>query len=311
MPLTEQIADLWKPLIDIVNDCSSRWRTFSLDALDFVLPHLVGDSKGVCILECLRVGSSCYNSQQSSYQFSLRDVTLIPIEVVSFATPLRSIDDNWSNLTTAEIENLHVYECLVLLQKAQRLTTGEFNQLRTGRDKHLLPPGSIIHDALRCLSLFSDDSEAPRQLLDNLTLPSLVDLTYDTSSNSPKSVSAFLQRSASAWRLTALSILHWGGSHNLLTVASHLQAVKRLEYYRDFYDCLQLLNGPITTIEGKDVPDLLPNLHEVSIFHEVLPWRLLADLFLFHPLSILSVHLTKVKRNCGWTMSPPVVSKVS
>ena len=127
----EQIVDLWKPLIDIVNDCSSRWRTFSLDAPDFVLPHLVGDGKGVCILECLRVGSSCYNGQQSSYQFSLRDVTLIPIEVVSFATPLRSIDVNLSNLTTAEIENLHVYECLVLLQKAQRLTTGEFNQLRT------------------------------------------------------------------------------------------------------------------------------------------------------------------------------------
>ena len=49
------------------------------------------------------------------------------------------------------------------------------------------------------------------------------------------------------------------------------QAVKRLEHYGDFDDCLQLLNGPISTIEDKDVPNLLPNLREVSIFHEVLP----------------------------------------
>ena len=82
----EDNLDVWKPLIDIVNGCSNRWRTFVVDVPDFVLPYIVGNGGPTSILKCLKVGPD-FSFERPSIGFSLTNSLPMPSELVLSAMP--------------------------------------------------------------------------------------------------------------------------------------------------------------------------------------------------------------------------------
>ena len=276
-PLTEENVDLWKPLIDIVNGCSSRWRTFNTDAPDLVLSYIKGDGRGTCILESLEV----VGARRSPRRFSLTNATPAPSQLISRATPLSSIDIDLSNLTTVEIEGLCVNEWIVLLAKAPHLTTCEVGVLHPGQDKSLPPPKPMRHRGIRSLKI--SNQQSTEKFLDLLTLPSLVSLSYDSDYNSRKNVSTFLERSACNLRTLYDST---GRFRDLLVLAPHLQTLERLEYFMNPDD-----GAPLRRANG-DGSTLLPNLREVLIHDGSVPWRHLVDFISLCPLKTLTVRVS-------------------
>ena len=283
VPLTEEYVDEhYKPLIDIANGCSSRWRTFNLSGAGFVLAYITGDGQGTCILECLKIRGAYDRSD--SPRFSLTNAIPIPSQLLSSAMPLRSIGIDWSNLITIEIGDLYVNEFLVLLRWAPRLTRCTLNSLEDGSDEHLPPPTPTHHHTLRELDIrMLDLRQTAEQLLNLLILPSLSSLLYDSKYNSLENVVAFLDRSAS--RLTTFSDLN-GDFHDLLVLAPHLQALERLEYPGSSVGGVQL------PIRGDEIgQNIFPNLRQLLLHSRPIVWCLLADLILLCPLKTLTIHV--------------------
>jgi len=282
----EDNLDVWKPLIDIVNGCSNRWRTFVVDVPDFVLPYIVGNGGPTSILKCLKVGPD-FSFERPSIGFSLTNSLPMPSELVLSAMPLRSIDIGWSNLTAVGINDFYVNECLVLLRWAPRLVTFAINGLRPGQDKILLAPATTTHNTLERLAIFGiGEKQTAQQLLDLLILPSLVDLSYDSRPNPLENVSAFLQRSCC--RLTVLRVINRDHDHfSKMAPASGLQALENLEYHGYLDDCLHCLNR---ATNGGDGSIFFPSLRRLAIWDEPKNWSGLADLFLSRPLKTLSIH---------------------
>ena len=280
VPLTD--TDIWKPLIDIANGCSSRWRTFSVYGAGLVLAYITGDGQGTCILECLKIRGA-YDRSDSS-RFSLTNAIPMPSQLVSSTMPLRSIDIDWSNLITIEIGELYVNEFLVLLRWAPRLTRCTLNSLEDGSDEHLPPPTPTHHHTLQELDIrMLDVRQTAEQLLNLLILPSLSSLFHDSKFNSLENVAALLDRSAS--RLTTFSDLN-GDFHDLLVLAPHLQALERLEYPGSPVGGVQL------PIRGDEIGrNIFPNLREISLQNRRIFWCLLADLILLCPLKTLTIHV--------------------
>jgi len=214
VPLTEEYVDMWKPLIDMVNGCSSRWKSFNLCASDLVLAYITGDSRGTCMLEYLKVDpllgvldrrSSV--DKRSSHRFSLTNAIPMPCELVSIAMPLRSIDIDWSSLIIIEIGNLYLNEFLVLLRRAPRLTRCKLNDFQSGQDEHLPSPTPTHHHTLQELDIQDPrEQQIAEQLLGLVILPSLISLSYDSECNSRENVAAFLDRSGC--RLTTFHDVH-------------------------------------------------------------------------------------------------------
>ena len=140
--VTEANIDLWEPLIDIVNGCSSRWRTLVVDAPELMHSYIVGNGEATSILECLQVGPP-YPNRRVSTGFSLTNALPMPSKLVSNTVPLRLIDIGWSNLTTVRIKGIFLDEILVLLQWTPRLTTFQISWPLTGRDESLPAPSPI------------------------------------------------------------------------------------------------------------------------------------------------------------------------
>jgi len=282
--LTEENIGLWKPLIDIVNGCSSRWKTFVMDVPELVHSYVVGNGEPTSILERLKLGGPDF-FRRLPIGFSLTNALPMPSELVSGAVPLRLIDIGWSNLTTVRITNFYINECLVLLQWAPRLITFTINGLQRGLDETLPAPAPTTHNTLICLDIFDLDEW---QLLNFLTLPSLMDLSYNSDSNALDDVTAFLQRSGC--RLTELRIEAYDLDKITETMmASNLQALENLEYHGNLDDCLYCLNKPTNR---DDAPISLPNLHKLAIWDRPRNWSGLADLFQSRPLGTLAIHLT-------------------
>jgi len=287
---TKKNVGLWKPLIDIVNGCSSRWKTFMLNVPELVHSYIVGNGEPTSILESLKVGPAySFRHVKFSTGLSLTNALPMPSELVSSFVPLRLIDIGWSNLTTVKLSNLFLGECLVLLQWAPHLITFVINGLQGGRDETLPSPAPTTHNTLERFEIFGlDEVKSAQELLDFLIFPSLLDLSYYSEFNSLDNVSAFLQRSGC--RLTKLCIIDHDPDHFLgMTMDSGLQALENLEYHGDLEDCLYCLNKPTNR---DDAPIFLPNLHKLAIWDKPRNWSGLADLFQFRPLGTLSIHLT-------------------
>ena len=280
--LTEEYVDLWKPLIDIANGCSSRWKTLNVHASDLVLAYITGDGHGTCILEYLKVVGS--DGRFDSYRFSLTNAVPMPSQLVSISMPLRSIDIDWSNLITIEIGELYVNEILVFLRWVPRLTRCTLNSLEDGEDEHSPPPMPTHHHALQKLDIRAlDEQQTAEQLLNLLILPSLIYLLHDSGYNSPENVAAFLDRSAC--KLITLYDLN-GDYHDLLALAPHLQALERLEYPGFLGDNVQL------PIQGDGIGrNILPNLRELSIHSGCVSWCVLVNLILLCHPKALSIYI--------------------
>jgi len=282
------------PLIDIINRCSSRWRTVNINAPDLVYSYIVGNGDGTCILERLALQESyCQGdlNQRPAHRFSLTNVLPMPSQLLLSTIPFRSIDIDYSNLTTVEIDDLYPNECLALLQKAQRLTTCTLYLLRPGQDKHLPSPSPTHHHTLLRLDIDGlGDGLTSEDLLPYLTLPSLMDLSCEFDDSSPESAIAFLQ--LSGCRLTTLHVSNNYIHISFLDLASHLRELEVLKYEGNFLDSLlEILNNPMELNEGDAHTILLPNLHELSICVPRVSWHRLANLFPPRHLKVLSVYL--------------------
>ena len=286
--LTQVNIGLWKPLIDIVNGCSSRWRILIVDVPELVHSYIVGNGEATSILECLKFGNSDFGIRRSSTGFSLANALPTPSKLTSSAVSLRSIVIGWSNLTVVKITYLYVNECLLLFQRAHRLTAFKIEQLLQGQDEILPAPSPTIHHTLQSFNIFElVEKQSAEKLLDFLTLPSLVDLSYDSSYNSLENVSAFLQRSGC--KLAALRVMiedpdHFSG----LALTSGLQSLEKLVYFGDVDGLLLCLEKPPNEQDGSLI---LPNLHRIKIWDDHMAWSALADLFLSRPLKTLSMRL--------------------
>ena len=287
--LTEENIGLWKPLIDIVNSCSSRWRTFIMDVPQLVHSYIVGNGEPTSILERLKIGPA--NSfRRCATGFSLANARPMPSQLVSGSVPLRLIDIGWSNLTTVRLDGLYINECLDLLKCAPQLVTFQIDRLGSGKGTVLPALVMTTHNTLKILDISGLDRESTaQQLLDFLTLPSLVKLLYDSYLNSLQNVLAFLQRSGCS--LTDLYIVGYHSDHfSEITMVPSLQALEGLGYHGDPTHCLLCLNRPKNR---DDSPIFLPNLHKLIIRSDG-PRGLsgLADLFLTRPMRTLSIHYT-------------------
>jgi len=280
VPLTEEYVDMWKPLIDMVNGCSNRWRSFTKYAPDPVLAYITGDSRGTCMLEYLQVYPELQSPayRRSSYRFSLTNTKPVPSQLFSSGMPLRSIDIDWSNLITIEIGQLYLNESLALLRWAPRLTRCQNLDLRDGQDETLPLPTPICHHTLQTLEIGKHLAE---QLLHLLNLPSLISLSFYSVVNWVENIAAFLDRSAC--RLTTL-IYNDGNFYKLLAFAPHLQALEVLEYSGDL--------GSATLQEENELgPNILPNLRHIGIESEHISWRLLVDMIMTCPPKPLSIYV--------------------
>ena len=284
LPLTEEYVDIWKPFIDIVNGCSSRWRSFNIYASDLVLAYITGDSRGTSRLEYLKVDGPgllkppSYAVERSSHRFSLTNAIPMPSELVSIAMPLRSIDIDWSSLVTIEIGRLYLNESLVLLQWAPRLTSCKLNDFQGGQDEHLPSPTPTHHHTLQELDIRDQSGQqTAEQLLTLLILPSLISLLYDSEYNSVENVAAFLERSGC--RLTTFHDAR-GEFHKLLALAPHLQALEWLQY-------------PGYGFGGFKYPpnQLLPNLCEILLHCAPVSWCPVIDLIMSCPPKAFSIHV--------------------
>jgi len=292
--LTEENIGLWKPLIDIANGCSSRWKTFAMDVPELVHSYVVGNGEPISILEHLKLVGPGFFFERLPAGFSLTNALPMPSELVSSIVPLRLIDIGWSKLTTVRIKDLYMNECLVLLKRAPRLITFAIIGIHHGRDEVLPAPGPTAHNTLECLDIF--ELEERHQLLNFLILPSLMDLSYNSDCNSFEDVLAFLQRSGC--RLMELRIeVYAGDNFSEITMASSLQALENLEYHGDLDVCLHCLNKPTNR---DDAPIFLPNMHKLAIWDKPRNWSGLADLFQSRPLGTLSIHLTYRIDETAW-----------
>jgi len=212
----------------------------------------------------------------------------MPSKLTSSAVSLRSIVIGWSNLTAVKITYLYVNECLLLFQWAHRLTAFKIEQLLQGQDEILPAPSPTIHHTLQSFNVFElVEKQSAEKLLDFLTLPSLVDLSYDSSYNSLENVSAFLQRSSC--KLAALRVMiedpdHFSG----LALTSGLQSLEKLVYFGDIDGLLLCLEKPPNEQDGSLI---LPSLQRIKIWDDHMAWSALADLFLSRPLKTLSMRL--------------------
>jgi len=291
--LTQENVSLWKPLVDIANGCSDRWRSLLVDVPELVYSYIVGNGEATSILEGLKFGSA--HNRRFSARFSLTEALPTPTRLVLCTMPLRSVDIGWSNLTCARINHLYVNECLVLLQQACRLTTFSLDGLLQGRDELLPAPSPTIHHTLRHFDVFElVEKQSAQQLLDFISLPALKNLAYDSDFNSLDNVSAFLHRSGC--RLTSLLLKvddpdHFSG----LALSSDLQSLEGFIYHGHMDGLLHYLNKPPNEQDGSI---FLPKLCKIQIWGDQTAWSSLADLYLFRPLRSLSIYLeTPINRS--------------
>ena len=275
--LTEENLDLWRPLIDIANGCSSRWRTIKIKAPQRMLRYITGDGEDTCVPQSLEVFSISEGPWRSADPFSLTNSKPAPSQLVLRAMPLRSIDIDWSNLTTVKFASFRVNEWMALLHWSPRLTTCEVRDLSPGEEEGLPPARPIHHYGIRDLNVSWEDKEAAEQFLCLLTLPSLVSLSCDSVPNSVADISKFLERSAC--NLETLSF--WSDEvGKILALAPHLRALKRLEY-----------SGSFHVDPFRNLYDFLPNLRELSISNRYPSWNHLIDFYLLRALKTLSVRV--------------------
>lgn len=182
---------LWKPLLDVVNRCSSRWRALWLSIPSTYVPYITGDGRGHSVLQDIK-----FWSQDMVYDhFSLQNGKPTPRRISIRNMFFKLIDIDWSGLTHAIVTGFCLNESLALLQHAPRMSDCDISSLIQGSEEQLPSPTHVIHFALK--RLVAGSGSVTTELLDCITLPSLRELELTgMPSPSAQQISALIQRSS-------------------------------------------------------------------------------------------------------------------
>ena len=180
LPLTLHIVDHGvggseeglKGVIDVINQCSDRWHSLSLDIPFELLRTFHRNNFQFCPLKKLRLTARERPLNDINLSVPLLDSTVSPEEIELCGIPFQSLQISWNQLTSATIKDFDLEEVAQLLRQASHMVHCRIFSLSDYRiSASPMPP--IIHQRLKTLSLCYRREDAARLLLDSLTLPYL------------------------------------------------------------------------------------------------------------------------------------------
>ncbi|CAA7264343.1 unnamed protein product [Cyclocybe aegerita] len=298
---------MFYPIVEIINKCSSRWRTLDVQVPGSLLPRIRGNSTGRSILEDIRIIRTDWPLYTESLKrFRLECVKPSPTRVAMSRLDLRSLGILWDNVTHLDAMGLNLADCVKVLQKAPRMTHWRLDYIPDIEDVDNAADGCktlIIHHSLQSLDLWY--ITYPQLLLDQLTLPSLRHLRYHCSSfpTSLSSLKLLLERSSSLLLTLEIDLAVDGNKdhQDCIDLLRSVPTVRDLKLNSTqnmdtFFDLLGRTSMP-HTLQEKD--RFLPHLRRLSFTGERLfKWSKILDAFpcgnqLDHssrrPLSSLSI----------------------
>jgi len=180
LPLTLHIVDHGvggseeglKSVIDVINQCSDRWHSLSLNIPFELLRTFHRNNFQFCPLKKLRVTARERPLNDINLSVPLFDSTVSPEEIELCGIPFQPLQFSWNQLTSATIKDFDLEEVAQLLRQASHMVHCRIFSLSDYRiSASPMPP--IIHQRLKTLSLCYRREDAARLLLDSLTLPYL------------------------------------------------------------------------------------------------------------------------------------------
>ncbi|KAF8890528.1 hypothetical protein CPB84DRAFT_1963850 [Gymnopilus junonius] len=167
-------------LIEMMNQCSDRWQTISLNVPKWVLALISPRNGDTTLLKDLHLRSN-YDIQRrwNSHGVTCRMESASP-SCLSFnigGCPLNLLEIGWGRMTTLEVQEIKDDECLELLRRCPLLSTFKFYlSWRSGDAQfHFYP---VTHYQLKTIELETDCTHVPLNLFDALTLPALQKFSY-------------------------------------------------------------------------------------------------------------------------------------
>ena len=182
LPLTLHIIDYTggglgeelKGVIDVINQCSDRWYSLSLN-IPFEFLRTFRHNNSPCrLLKKLRLnGSGKISLDDIILPVPLLDSTISPETIEITNIPFWSLQFSWNQLTSATIQSIDFEDIIQIFQHASQMTDCRIFTLCDHRGfRPRIPP--IIHQRLKTLSLsYGRDEDAVELLLGSLILPCL------------------------------------------------------------------------------------------------------------------------------------------
>ena len=174
---------IYDPFIEAVNACSDRWNFLELELPAPLLERFCGRDTpplGAPNLELLVLEATDIPlAPQETAQFSLGSAKPSPIEI-NFRIPPENLNIDWSRLTLVSMAKLHMTHVFDTLLRVPMVKECILDIDRRSAEVTLPPPSTLtrsIHILDLCLYCAEEDVQF---LFDNLTLPSLDDLTVSS-----------------------------------------------------------------------------------------------------------------------------------
>ncbi|KAF8953528.1 hypothetical protein BDZ97DRAFT_596665 [Flammula alnicola] len=282
---------VYRYVIAVINQCSSRWRDLTYQGPASSLSDLVGDSQGASQLQTLKL----HVHGSSAGQFKLGDFKPMPTTLEIRGLDLKSVVIEWNNITHMQARRISADDCWELFRIAPRMTHCRLELVLNikAQDPFPRPHTPILHPTLQVLEMSLVTSCSFDLFLNNVSLPSLKSYTSDVGSGyleTESLISLFLRSSCSLQTLTLLDLglepLDVADLVDLSRATPDLRHLDLKSSYRSGADVTERIfrcfsNAfTITSTDSETNQALFPRLQSMT-FKGAMPldWKLVPDIF--------------------------------
>jgi len=190
-----------RPFLDILAECSRRWRDIDLNIPTHFLGYLFTKVQDMPKIDTLRLRPGI-TSRKAFKLFSGRAPS--PRHVIASGLLLKQMNIDWSRVAEVKVDDFFVEDCMELFRCAPMLQKCDLVQVGYSMTPPSISP--LSHDALRHLSFDSIDSG--EDFFSAITLPNLISFSFDKHGHRCYNAALlpFFQRSS--FPLTRLELLN-------------------------------------------------------------------------------------------------------
>ncbi|KDR75616.1 hypothetical protein GALMADRAFT_226243 [Galerina marginata CBS 339.88] len=250
--------EYYRPLMDLINHYSCRWRSLRAIISPDLLCRLHGpDTPSPSMVDTLIIIPTAEIGEvKSMAKFSLQNARPSPKYVEIGGILLKSFDISWNNVThmvvSSENSPFFCDECLEVFRQAPQLVKCKLDRIMVGRGGYI-PTSVITLNCLRCLEINHASDVSIQILFDLLLLPSLEEYSHDSNNGSfpVASFVSLVERSGCSLKKMVLTDTDYEAG-TIVELCSVVPSLEELQIY---------------TFDGEetDTESLLAQLGETSI----------------------------------------------
>ncbi|KDR78756.1 hypothetical protein GALMADRAFT_137766 [Galerina marginata CBS 339.88] len=314
------------PMIEFINQHSSRWKELHLTVPPRFVSRFCGDSGGAPVLHTLKLQYMLPNLLSSrdipENPFSLKHGKPMPSNVSISKFCSRGVDIEWGYITHLSLGSINLTECISVLKLAPRLIHYALSDVRKLSIPPYRPHKPIVHQVLRELDVSTNFRCWVGLFFEAVTLPGLESISTCLPKNDVRlSTDAFISLiKRSCADLKSLSISYKASGqfqelHRLLRETPSLLHFNLQGTSGDLFlfdnICQLLADSPLDKNDPDIADPFLPTLESICFtlagVNPFNSWDLLPDIFDIHSLHRRPICKVQIftKRNRHEPFGPP------